>query len=610
MRCFLCGLRHQAILTYYAEAHMVKSTRMCGKEEMLERMFFWQKKGIGLMLVISLLCFLLSSFPAYAAGEGNMDGGGGGMGQGSSQNKWTPGYDGVRVSVVRASDHAVVTTPIDLTNQSIPGDVYHFGKVSKLQYSNGAGLSPMQGGYSYVNPSQALPRIVSSNGNNNIAAIKSYFTDEQVVRSIANLTGMEFDVLVNGEYRLLIEPIAYYTFQGAFIATTATEAAIYDELLSGKLRLWMVSLSHKNLPLALFLETADLGFPAWGGSRSTAASNADIKSSLGIGIVRFNDMPPQIPVVSDCDYEYRTDTEVITAVRISGGQSDPDHPVSVTFHVAGSSYTVSGVYYPEGESQLAWIRWRTPREPQVITITVNVHGGGSPSKGTIRVNVVDLDANPPPDPNADDRNDGFSYPPVPVKEQSTSASWGIWRPWWQEHWVWHSYYNELGEEEGYWCDHGWWAFTFDRYYASLSASMSVTPDGKSPTASGTTLKSGYGIQERVDTHVSTTQSSAVTAAQNAVTYFPEFGYQRYWRLLDRMGGGYDMSHEFKENPYSTFNRRTHFTPIWYPDGSYTPYTWLIDCWTPAGMLSMNLTDSVTISGNLWSDWHIAPQNPG
>ena len=33
-----------------------------------------------------------------------------------------------------------------------------------------------------------------------------------------------------------------------------------------------------------------------------------------------------------------------------------------------------------------------------------------------------------------------------------------------------------------------------------------------------------------------------------------------------------------------------------PDGSYTPYTWLIDCWTPAGMLSMNLTDSVTISG--------------
>ncbi len=186
-----------------------------------------------------------------------MDGGGGGMGQGTSQNKWTPGYDGVRVSVVRTSDHSVVTTPIDLTNQTIPSNVYHFGKVSKLQYSGGAGLSPAQGGYGYTNPSQALPRIVSSSGNSNIAAIKSYFTDEQVVRSIAGLTGMEFDVLVNGEYRLLIEPIAYYTFQGAFIATTATEAALYDELLSGGLRRKMVSLSHKNLPLALFLETPD-----------------------------------------------------------------------------------------------------------------------------------------------------------------------------------------------------------------------------------------------------------------------------------------------------------------------------------------------------------------
>ena len=56
----------------------------------------------------------------------------------------------------------------------------------------------------------------------------------------------------------------------------------------------------------------------------------------------------------------------------------------------------------------------------------------------------------------------------------------------------------------------------------------------------------------------------------------------------------------------TSNRRTHFTPIWYPDGNYTPYTWLLDCWTPTGMLSMNLTDSVRITGDLWEEWHIAP----
>ena len=79
------------------------------------------------------------------------------------------------------------------------------------------------------------------------------------------------------------------------IATTATEAALYDEVLSGGLRSRMVSLSHKNLPLSMFLETPDLGYPAWSGSRTSAATNAEIKSSLGLGIVRFQDALPQEP---------------------------------------------------------------------------------------------------------------------------------------------------------------------------------------------------------------------------------------------------------------------------------------------------------------------------
>lgn len=561
------------------------------------------KRFISILLT-AVLCFFLPSVPAYAVGEGNIDSGGGGMGQGSSQNFWRGGDEGVRITVIRTNDHSVVTRPIDLTNKK-PSIVYSFGKVSKMSYITGVPLTPNTSAYEYVNPAQALPNIISPNGSNNITAIKNYFTDEQVIRSIARITGMDFNVLIGGEYRLLIEPIAYFTFQGEKIAVTATEVALYDEQLSGGLRSKMVSLSHKNLPLSMFLETPDLGFPAWSGSRNKAASNADIKSSLGIGVVRFNEVPPEAPEVSVYDYEYRTNTEVITAVNVSGGQSDPEHPVSVTFNVAGRSYTVSNVYYPSGDSQLAWIRWTTPAEPQTMTITVRVRGGGTVSKGIIHVNIVDLDENPPPDPNADDRNDNFTMLSVPNHAQVTSASWGVWRPWWYAYWVWH----RDSDDDGYWCDHGWWEFDFDRYSASLSAAMVITPDAKAPTASGKTMKSGYGFNETVTTHVSTNQSSAVTSAQNAVTYFPEFQYQGFWRLLERLGGGYSLRHEFKENRYSTYNRRTHFTPIWYPDGSYTPYTWLIDCWTPAGMLSMNLTDTITISGNLWSDWHIAPQHP-
>ena len=565
------------------------------------------KWKISSLLVLTLLVSLLFALPAYAVGEGNLDGGGGSMGQGTSQNYWSPGNEGVRVTVVRTEGREPVTRPIDLTNKR-PSIVYSFGKVCKISYNNGTALAVSTDPYEYVNPAQALPRIISSQslGQANIEEIKSYFTDEQVIRSIAGLTGMDFDTLINGDYRLLIEPISFLTFQGNLIAATATEAALYDELTSGAVRAVLPTVAFQNLPLSMFLEVSDLGYPAWGGATSGVRSNMEIKSSLGLGVVRFNEVPPEEVEVTEFDYEYRTNTEVITAVEVKGGQSDPDDPVSVTFTVGGRSYRVNNVYYPEGDSQLAWIRWTTPEEPQEMAITVRVHGGGRVDKGTLQINIVDLDENPPPDPNADDRNDGFSRPAILANEEKTTAEWGVWRPWWQEHWVWH---DGDEDDDGYWCDHGWWEFDFDRYSASLTASMEITPDEKAPTASGDTMNSGYGFNEKVTTHVSTNQSSAVTPAQNAVTYFPEFQYQNFWRLLERMNSGYDMSHEFQENRYSTYSRRTHFTPIWYPDGSYTAYTWLIDCWTPAGMLSMNLTDSLTIDGNLWSDWHIAPQTP-
>lgn len=554
----------------------------------------------SILLVALSLIFPMNAF-ADTGGSGNIDGGGGGMGSGTSNNTWSGGNEGVRVTVVRASDHAVVTTPFDFTNKTPSAGMYHFGKVSKLQYSNGAALRPVQGGYTFKNPGKTMPRIISTNGSNNINAIKKYFCSEYVVKRIAEVTGMNYDILIGGDYKILLEPIAYYKFEGVMIATTATEAAMYDEQVGGLLRKRMVSLSHKNLPLAMFLEVADLGYPVWSGSRSKAASNANIKAALGIGIVRFTEKP-EPPVVSVYDYEYRVNTEVITAIRVSGGQSDPDHPTRVSFSIGGRTYNVGNVYYPSGDSQLAWVKWTTPSTEQDMVIHVSVSGPGSTAKTSINVKLVDLNKNPPPNPVADDRNDSFSHASIPVRAVKGSASWSIWHPWWQEYWVWHS----TGEDSGYWCDHGWWEFDLDRYSASLTSSMSINCDSKNPTASGGTMKSGYGINQTVTGSVSSNQSSAVTQPQNAVSYFPEFGYETYWRLLERMGSG---RFEFQKNNYSTYKDRTHFSPIWMPDGAYTINTWLIDAWTPEGMLSANLTDSLTIRGNLWQDWHAGPKKP-
>ena len=565
------------------------------------------KRHLCLFLVLVLMISLILPISAHAEGDGNIDHGGGGMGSGTGQNYWNSGNEGVRITVVRAEDRIAVTTPIDFTNKAQPNNIVHFGKVSKIQYNSGIALAVKMNGYTYNYPGKTMPRIISSgSGQASIEQIKSYFTDELIIRYIAQVTGMDYDVLINGEYKLLLEPIAYMTFQGIKMAMTATEAALYDQKLGGGLRSKMVSLSHKNLPLAMFLEVPDLGYPAWSGSRTSAASNTNIISSLGIGIVRFKEKPDEPPAVTEWDYEYRVNTEVITAVTVSGGQADPDHPVKVRFNIGGKTYTVSGVYYPEGDSQLVWVRWTTPSTPQTMSINVSVSGGGSASKGTITAKIVDLSGNDPPNPVADDRNDSYTKPTIPNKEQKTSASWGIWRPWWHEYWVWHSGDDD---EDGWWEDEGWWKFDWDAYHVSLSASMRIIPDAKNPTSSGKEMKSGYGINQSTIANVSTNQSSAVTDAQTAITYIPEFGYQTYWRLLERTQTGYSSKFEFASNKYSTYKRRTHFTPIWMPDGSYTPYTWLLDCWTPNGMLSMNLTDSINIRGSLWDDWHIAPVKP-
>ena len=116
------------------------------------------------------------------------------------------------------------------------------------------------------------------------------------------------------------------------------------------------------------------------------------------------------------------------------------------------------------------------------------------------------------------------------------------------------------------------------------------------------MKSGYGIKEDLNASFTVNApDSHYTDVQTAVSYFPEFSYDTYWRLLERTGAN---TFSFKENEYSTYSRRVHFTPVWYPDGTYYPvYTYVMDMWTPSGMLSTGVTDSVYIQGSMYDDWY-------
>lgn len=556
------------------------------------------------IIAAAMAAFFCLQIVAFAEGDPNIDNGGGGLKEGSSENFWNPGNDGVRITVVDSESGMPKSASYDYTNKNVSDIALHFGKISKAEYVSGAGLSATTSAYTFINPAEPLPTIVSDGLGASIEEIRSYFTDEQVVRRIAEHTGIKYDKLTNGDYKLMIEPIMYITYNGIRTAMTATEAALYNIQTGGDLINKMGPLSHKNLPLAMFLENDDLGYTAWTGSKNSYMTDSDIIQYLGVGIVSFKEPEEEVEVTSS-DYEYRVDTDVYTSITVTGGEHTPDNPVTVRFYIKNKVYTVGNIVYPKGASQLVWCKWHTPNTEQTVNIRVTVMGGASASKTNITANIVDLNKNPPPDPTADDRNDSFRAVSVPNREQRTSAAWSVWSAYWQPKWVWQSRWRWTGKrwvDRGRWVDKGEWKFRSNSYSVSMSANMQITCDEKNPTNVGRTMKSGYGINETVTASIS--GNGQHTELQNAVAYFPEFYYKTYWRLLEYTNGAL----EFRKNKYSTYNNRTHFTPLWYPDGNYKVYTWAIDCWTPAGMLSANLTDSLTIKGNVFDDWHIAPSH--
>ncbi|TYQ17851.1 UNVERIFIED_CONTAM: hypothetical protein Cloal_0223 [Acetivibrio alkalicellulosi] len=570
-------------------------------------------------IITFLLClfFAISNISAiiYANGIGNIDGGGGNLGSGTNMNYWSAGNDGVRVTVIRNEDRASVTKPIDFSNKNQPSMISYFEKKSKIQYLKNPVLVPKINGYVCYKPSKPLPRIIASNNYSiNIDDTKKYFCSEYAVRLIADITGMSYETLTSGDYKMLLEPIAYLTFQGINMVMTAHEAALYDEKLGGGLRSKMVSLSHKNLPLALFLETPDLGFRAWEGKSNQNVSNYQIKEFLGLGIVRFSEADDMKNISEDV-FEYRCNTDVITAIRVrTQNRRTPDNPASVTFKVNGRSYVVNEIYIPEEESQLIWFKWKTPTTPQTLNIYISANGV-TVDKNQITAKIVDFKDKEPPNPTAKDRNNGFVIPRLPNKVHKNTVTWRKWTCYWKSRWIWKSNWkwNSQGNDgywidEGKWVDEGDWEYKWISYYARLSATMKMKPDSRVPIITKNTMRSGYGINIDVSTSLdSNAPRSDITGVQNVLSWYPEFEYKNYIRVLEQITSGYLSTFQLKENKYSTYGDRVHFTPVWFPDGEYIVCADIIDAWTPAGMLSLYLFADLNIDGSLYDDWYIGPQ---
>lgn len=568
------------------------------------------KRLFSLFLVLIMALSLAA--PALADGDPNIDTGGGGMGSGHAGNYWN-GEDGVRISVIRTNGSKVAC--FDWSNYNEAGSVQvSFGKHNKIDYRGGYALSPVlnDGSYNSRIPSTSLPKIVSTNGRNNIASVKRYFTDSGNLRNIAAEAGLAYDDLISGDYKLLLEPIAYFVFDGMKYAATATEAAMLDIQMSGNVYYWLRSLTHQNLPLAMFLEKADegLGLRKWNGTTTGKQSNLDIINYLGMGLVSFKEPEPE-EEKPDFDYIFHCDTDVIVSFPIySATEITPDDNAFVTLNVGGTNYHRQFIC-PAGGTQLIWVRWHTPATPQELTMTAS----GAGNSVTLRVKVELLEENRPPDPTFYDSGSGFTLASTPDYGSNLSTTWGEWfARWIQEHGLHLGGYTEDGPWyytcTGYCKEHGWWEFYYVSYEAHLTATFSIEPDDRCQTdyntaQYGTVMPSGYGVQAKVSATVTRgggVDDYDVTPIQFVVATFPEFKYETYNRLLERASGG---TWQFKANPYSYYSNRVHFTPLWYPDDTNYPVAFhAIDAWTPGGQLHASGKDQLYIFQSCLDDWYI------
>ena len=613
-----------------------------------------KKSYIFLCLIITFV-FLYGAPHNVANASSNMDGGGtgGGTQSGSSQNYYTSGDDGVRITIIDATTkrRAGGTLTIDYFNRDKSGkSIIHFGKVCKIEYMGAAGYSSivdlMQSDDDYLVNSDGktvgyympeMPTIVSSSvGNSDIDEIKAYFNNETPLRAIAKRVGMTYDEMISGKYKLIIEPVIYLTYQGMYIAMTAHEAAKFDLLLGGSmttggdLRAKFVSFTHKNLPLSIFLKTQDLGIHRWIGSKYNRVNNGDILNYLGIGILSFYN--PDDPFEIDADLEvksftYRPDTDVITSVDVSAGSNGDgatgDNPITVQFRGDLITTTeVSGIVIPAGGSRPVWFKWHTPNVTEKTTsyIDVSVIAGDGNVNGRIKIQISPIAEKEPYNPTADDKKPyGWSdvYLPRIPNFPKTGALYSYTSP--VTSLSWHTYtctVRNEGTGEYYEDPSGnlieyqrrVYDFTTNNYVAKLiSSAAAIFPDTNTKPANkkSTEIKSGYGIEETVSSEIVTSSyQSAVTGMQTSVTYFPEFFYKTYRRIGKLPGADLRSTIQFPVSQYSIRKNRIHFLPIWYPDTEYKVYIEVLDAWTPAGMLCYNTTASIQVKGSMWDDWYI------
>ncbi|WP_250277568.1 hypothetical protein [[Clostridium] colinum] len=638
------------------------------------------KKIKTIIAIILIFSFCFNSVSIFAKGDTNI-GNGGNDGDYDNGGSGRPDTildneqdEGVRVTLVDAKTYKPVTSPMDFANNPRQPIQKYLGTGYKLYYKENKKVNMYDGaGYRCKKPDIKLPKIVGGD----LQTIKNYFGSEKFLKNFSNLTGFDYEKMISGNYKLMLEPVGYPKIAGKVTACTATELALLDVKMNGYVsNSYIKNFSHMNLPLAMFLERDEFGIKKWTGATNTKQKNDTIIAMLGVGAVTFVPEEPEKPPIIPPSYEYRANTDVYTSLELTGidcllyyQNKEIKNPVTVTFNIDGKDYKADndnggGIVFKG--TGIAYVKWHTPNTPQDMVIKAKVSYKeveyneitGKPylksktDEYDIGVKIVEIKEKTPPNPDADDKNSNFKFQdPQIIANNNIEGSW-------LEYDV-NLESIPIFNNKGEWIrDKEEWIWTTYEYKAYLGTFLNIYPAPLCKTYESQNydlyhnskagihtqrflykLKSGYGIRQKIESKLIVKKTTKVKhldgtfedytevvanvgiAPQNAINYFSDFYFKNYFRLSEVTDLSSNKSiMEFKKNPYSTYQNRTHFTPIWYPDNEfYVVNSMVFDAWIPSGQLYIGAHttngasvsqktagNAIYIKGNLWDDWYVQP----
>ncbi|MCM1488976.1 MAG: hypothetical protein NC203_11480, partial [Firmicutes bacterium] len=299
---------------------------------------------------------------------------------------------------------------------------------------------------------------------------------------------------------------------------------------------------------------------------------------------------------------YREGTEVITSYWLQNSYSDdytPSSNITVRFRVYNASGTLiktatkTQAVVPGNDKNLVYFKWTVPTGLNYRSVTIKadiLEGGSYYNLVSKTYSTIPYLSYTTPDTQYEEKAPtGFNLPTVP-SSVSEFASW------WE--------YSYSG---------GRFVKTTYGIGINNSSTNAITPKSVATAAivdGRWNMKSGYGfyVQAAIGTMNAsgyTTPTSAMyTGVQYAYITFPEFGYtygSGKCKTLEKLNGYWEL-------PENGSYGRTHFTPLWFPNGDYTAWVMQSDMWTPSGMIKTGRkTNTIVIEDSAYDDWHIGRQ---